>query len=50
MSLFRGKLVKMIKDAGIKFNDYSILPKITQILLHWGYELTEEVFFSELTN
>ena len=31
---FRGKLVKMIKDAGSKFDDYSISPKIRQILLH----------------
>ena len=49
-SSFRGKLGKMIKDAGSKFNDYSILPKIRQILLHWGYELTEKDFFNELTN
>ena len=26
----------MIKDAGGKFDDYSISPKIRQILLHWG--------------
>ena len=44
---FRGKLVKMIKDAGSKFDDYSISPKIRQILLHWGYELTEKDFFNE---
>ena len=50
MSRFRGKLVKMIKDAGSKFDDYSILPKIRQILLHWGYELAEKGFFIELTN
>ena len=50
MSRFRGKLVKMIKDAGSKFNDYSISPKIRQILLHWGYELAEKVFVIELTN
>ena len=25
---FRGKLVKMIKDANSKFDDYSISPKI----------------------
>ena len=37
-------LVKMIKDAGSKFDDYSILPKIRQILLQWGYELTEKYF------
>ena len=24
VSTFRGKLVKMIKDAGIKFDDYSV--------------------------
>ena len=29
-----GKLVKMIRDVGSKFDDYSILPKILQILLH----------------
>ena len=33
-SMFRGKLVKMIKDAGSKFDDYSTFPKIRQILLH----------------
>ena len=41
LSRFRGKLVKMIKDASSKFDDYSILPKIRQILLLWGCELTE---------
>ena len=46
---FRGKLVNMIKDAGSKFNDHSISPKIRQILLHWGYESTEEDFFIDLT-
>ena len=42
----------MIKDVGskFKFSDYSISPKVRQILLHWGYELTEEDFFNELTN
>ena len=30
----------MIKDAGSKYDNYSISPKIRQILLHWGYELT----------
>ena len=50
MSRFKGKLVKIIKDAGSKFDDYSILPKIRQILLHWGYELTEKDFFIHLTN
>ena len=31
----------MIKDINKKFDDYSISPKIRQILLHWGYELVE---------
>ena len=44
VSRFRGKLVKMIRDAGSKFDDYSISPKIRQILLHWGYELTGKYF------
>ena len=48
-SRYRGKLVKMIKDADGKF-DYSISPKIRQILLYWGYELTGKDFFNELSN
>ena len=47
---FKGKLVKVIKDNGSKFDYYSISPKIRQILLHWGYELTEKEFFVSLTN
>ena len=38
---FKGILIKMIKDTGSKFDDYSISPKIRQILSHWGYELKE---------
>ena len=48
MSRFKGKLVKMIKRSGSKYDDYSIWSKIRQILLHWGYELTEKDF--ELSN
>ena len=44
VSRFRGKLVKMIKNSSSKFDDYLISPKIRQILLHWGYELTEKDF------
>ena len=44
MSRFRGKLVKMIRYAGGKFDDYSISSKIRQILLYWGYELTKKDF------
>ena len=48
VSRIRGKLVKMIKNSGSKYDDYSISPKIRQIFLHWGYELTEKDF--ELSN
>ena len=34
----------MIRNAGSKYDYYSILPKIRQILSHWGYELTEKDF------
>ena len=47
---FRAKVVKMIKDAGNKFDDYSILSKIRQILLYCGYELTEKDFFINSKN
>ena len=47
---FKGKLVEVIRDAGSRFDDYSISLKIRQILLHWGYELPEENFFNELSN
>ena len=50
VSRFRGKLVKMIKDVGSKFDDYLISPKIRQILQHWGYESTEKDFFINSTN
>ena len=40
----------MIKEAGVKFDDHSILPKIRQILLHWGYELTKKGFVINSTN
>ena len=45
-----GKLVKMIKDAGSIFDDYSISPKIRQILLHWVYEITEKKIFINSKN
>ena len=31
----------MIKDVNGRFDDYSISPEITKILLRWGYELVE---------
>ena len=41
VSRFKSILVKMIKNKSTKFDDYSIVPKIRQILLHWEYELVE---------
>ena len=40
----------MIKYVRSKFDDNSASPKIKQILLHWGYELTEKYFFINSTN
>ena len=40
----------MIRDAGSKFDDNSISPKIRQIFLHWGYELIEADIFNQFTN
>ena len=40
----------MIKDAGSKYDDYLISPKIGQMLLHRGYELTEKDFFIDMAN
>ena len=50
LSRFKVKLVKTIRDVGSKFDNYSISPKIRQVVLHWGYELTEKDFFNDLTN
>ena len=45
MSRFKDKLVKMIKNSGRKYDEYSISPKIRQILLHWGsHPLTKKDF------
>ena len=32
VSRFKGKLIKMIKDVNVRFDDYSISPKLRQIL------------------
>ena len=44
VSRFTDKLVKMIRNSGSKYDDYSVSPQIRQILLHWGYDLTEKDF------
>ena len=46
VSNFRRTLVKMIKDAGSKFDNYLISPTIGQVLFHSDYELTEKDFFN----
>ena len=43
VSRFKGKVVKMIKDVNSRFDDYSISPKLRQILLHWGYEVEDDL-------
>ena len=45
VSRFKSILIKMIKDKGAKFDNYTVSPKIRQILLHWGYELVESDCF-----
>ena len=50
ISRFRGKLVKMVKDAGSEYDDYSISNEIRQVLLHRGYELTKKDFFINSIN
>ena len=46
---FKAKLVKMIKDSGGKFDDYSIPPKVRQILLRWEYELKKKICYNFLS-
>ena len=43
VSRFKDKLIKMIKDTNGRFDDYSILTEIRQILLDWGYKLDKKV-------
>ena len=47
---FRKRLIKLIKEKNGKYNDYSISPKIRQLLLHWYYELTEEDYNEGIKN
>ena len=36
VSRFKSKLINTIKDVNSRFHDYSISPKIRQILQHWA--------------
>lgn len=37
---FRKRLINMLKENKKKYNDFSVSPKIRQVLLEWGYEIT----------
>jgi hypothetical protein len=39
---FKRNLINQIKKAESKFDDFSISPKIRQVLLHWGIEITKK--------
>ncbi len=41
---FRRMLMNMIIKKKTRYDDYAVSPKIRQILLHWGYELTKKDF------
>ena len=38
----------MIKNSDSKYDDYSVAPKIGQILLHQGYELTKKILSCQI--
>jgi len=39
---FRRRLMNEIIKKKTRYNDYSVSPVIRQVLLHWGYELTQK--------
>lgn len=39
---FRNRLIKMCYEKGAKYNDETVSPVIRQLLLQWGYELTQK--------
>ena len=45
---FKGWLFGIIKKINGRFNDYSISPAVRQVLLHWGYELEDDVLRTDL--
>ena len=48
-SRFRRALINLIKKNKSKFDDFTISPKIRQILQHWGYILTEKTINNNIT-
>ena len=49
VSRSKGKLVKMIKDAGSKFDNYSISPKVKHVIA-LELQISRRRFFNELSN
>ena len=47
---FRKNLMNQIIKKNSTFNDYNISPVIRQVLLHWGYELTNKDFTEHKKN
>ncbi len=41
-------LVTLLLKKNVKWNNMSISPKIRQVLLHWGYQLTKKDFDNEI--
>lgn len=39
---FKIRLINMINDNNSNYNDYTVSPKIRQVLLEWGYEITKK--------
>ena len=39
---FRRRLINMINEKNVQFDDYSVSPKIRQSLQHWAYQITKD--------
>ena len=42
MSRFKKRLINMLNKKNKKYNDFTVSPKIRQLLLHWGYEIIKK--------
>jgi hypothetical protein len=47
---FRKRLINLIASKSGIWNDFTVSRKISQTLLHWGYELTKRDYDHELAN
>jgi hypothetical protein len=41
-SRFRRRLINLIINNNMQYNDYNVSPKIRQTLQHWGYQLKKQ--------